>query len=49
MRWRTRQSSRRLDGTVASSPYAVFLGAMAFLGAVVLAVFVIWLVVTWIA
>jgi len=46
--WRTRQSSRGLDRTVASSPYAVALGAMAFLGAIVLTVVVISLVVTWI-
>ena len=48
MTWRARQSSRGLDRTVASSPYAVALGAMAFLGAIVLTVVVIWLVVTWI-
>lgn len=35
-----------MSGRSAATPYAVFLGAMAFLGAVVLIVFVIWLVVT---
>lgn len=38
-----------MSGRSAATPYAVFVGAMAFLGAVVLTVFVIWLVVTWIA
>jgi len=38
-----------MSGRSAATPYAVFLGAMAFLGAVVLTVFVIWLVVNWIA
>ena len=38
-----------MSGRSAATPYVVFLGAMAFLGAVVLTVFVIWLVVTQLA
>jgi hypothetical protein len=46
-RGRARELGRGImSGRSAATPYAVFLGAMAFLGAVVLTVFVIWLVVT---
>lgn len=38
-----------MSGRSAATPYAVFVGAMAFLGAVVLTIFAIWLVVTWIS
>jgi hypothetical protein len=49
-RGRARELGRGImSGRSAATPYAVFLGAMAFLGAVVLTVFVIWLVVTQLA
>lgn len=49
-RGRARELGRGImSGRSAATPYVVFLGAMAFLGAVVLTVFVIWLVVTQLA